>query len=246
MPTPVSGQAMPCHAMSQNHPHLCEDALRPAATDRDTGIPACMHTHHPGNYSWAREPVGFCRLRVEPSCHVRGSCPMQPTTPCPSPGRQRPNPCVCSRLTSLTVPSCFALTTRLSTRTFTSLPAPAVPVLFARAEMVEERLSAAHHQPLLHVLCSKAIASHICPPAPPPSFMTAMTRMIVGTCLCYCGTACHIPKGLVRACIRCTNCSMAADYCTEAQQDLPRVQRAGGLPRAGNLMRMRAPQSLGA
>lgn len=79
-----------------------------------------------------------------------------------------------------------------------------------------------------------------------PSFMTAMTRMIVGTCMCYCGTACHIPKGLVPACIRCTNCCMAADYCTEAQEDLPRVQRAGGLPRAGNLMRMRAPQSLGA
>lgn len=39
-------------------------------------------------------------------------------------------------------------------------------------------------------------------------------------------------------------CCMAADYCTEAQQDLPRVQRAGGLPRAGNLMRMRTPRSL--
>lgn len=76
--------AMPCHRTTHT---LCEHALRPAATatDRDTGIPACMHTHHPGNYSWAREPVGFCRLRVEPSCHVRGSCPMQPTTSCPFP-----------------------------------------------------------------------------------------------------------------------------------------------------------------
>ena len=62
-----------------------------------------------------------------------------------------------------------------------------------------------------------------------PSFMTAMTRMTVGTRMCYCGTACYIPKGLVRASMhRMHYCCVAADYCTEAQQDLPRVQRAGG------------------
>lgn len=75
--------------------------------------------------------------------------------------------------------------------------------------------------------------------------MTAMTRMSVGTCMCCCGTQCHIPNRWTSACMHQIHyCWMAADYCTEAQQDLPRGQRAGGLPRAGNLMRMRTPQSL--
>lgn len=88
--------------MPQDHPHLTEHTLRPAVTDRDGGILACMHTHLPGNYSWTREPVGFCRLRVEPSCHVRGSCPMQPTRILLLPWPATSKPCVCSRLTSRT------------------------------------------------------------------------------------------------------------------------------------------------
>lgn len=92
------------------------------------------------------------------------------------------------------------------------------------------------------VLCSKAIGSHIVPQL----FVTAMTRMSVGTCMCCCGTAAPHTKSTSVCMHQMHYCCMAADYCTEAQRDLPRVQRAGGcwLPRAGNLMRMRTPRSL--
>lgn len=101
---------MPCHRATHTRN---EHTLRPAVTDRDGGIPACMHAHLPGNYSWTREPVGFCRLRVEPSCHVRGSCPdATHTLPVP-PWSATSKPCVCSRLdfTDPWVgPLCLALT----------------------------------------------------------------------------------------------------------------------------------------
>lgn len=221
-------RAMPQHAMPQDHPHLTEHTLRPAVTDRDGGILACMHTHLPGNYSWTREPVGFCRLRVEPSCHVRGSCPMSPTRILLLPWPATSKPCVCSRLTSRTAGGRMP---RIDETVYTVLSTACRFGMSRGAELLRrEALSVAaaatHTHPLGRPVREGTRLSVLtfCPPA----FMTAMTRMSVGTCMCCCGTQCHIPNRWTSACMHQIHyCCMAADYCTEARQDLPRGQSPG-------------------
>lgn len=114
---------MPCHrATHTSSEQQC--TLRPAVTAASQH--ACTHTPLPGNYSWAREPVGFCRPRVEPSCHVPGVMPdATHTHPMFLPARQRPKPCACSRLTSQAVPSWSALTEIRTDGYIYTLPASA-------------------------------------------------------------------------------------------------------------------------
>lgn len=75
--------------------------------------------------------------------------------------------------------------------------------------------------------------------------MTAMNRMSVGTCMCYCGAACHIAKRLVRARIRCTTAAWRPTTARKHSTTCPGFRGPGeGPPRAGNLMRMGTPCSL--
>lgn len=96
----------------------------------------------------------------------------------------------------------------------------------ARAKSGSQELSSRGEQPLFESRRVQQGCRFSHPSS--PQLMTAMTRMSVGTLHVLLWYAVPHTKWTSGCMHQMHYCCLAAGYCTEAQQDLPRVQRAGG------------------